>query len=208
MCVVVENRKKRMAKEESRKKKKQGSKERKRRKKDKNSAKKKRKKKRKQERLVISGLTSIFDSWKSISVQSVFKLYGNLYMLKNPLFCLFVVLFVYLLFIILFVNCLFTVIVCCLFVCLLCSCSSSEESDSDKEPVTSTVPELETEAIPPEIKSNRPSWLYRRSRTPSPAPSAERRVVSTTTRHVAGSYNPNIVNRKNEVCYYYCYYLQ
>ncbi len=79
--------------------------------------------------------------------------------------------------------------------------SSSEESDSEKEPVTSTVPELETEAIPDDLKSERSSWLYRRSRTPSPpAGGGERRKQRVvTTRQTTASRNPHVINRKNEV---------
>ena len=47
-------------------------------------------------------------------------------------------------------------------------CSSDSDSDTENEPVTSTVPELAREEIPPDIKSDRPSWLFRRSQTPSP----------------------------------------
>ncbi len=87
-----------------------------------------------------------------------------------------------------------------------CSSSSSSESDegsnSENEPVTSTVPELEGEQLPPELKSNRPSWLYRRSRTPSPTMEADRKeekVVSTRQPTTAASYKPKFVSRNNQV---------
>ena len=86
--------------------------------------------------------------------------------------------------------------------------------------VTSTVPELIASAgeeIPLDLRSNRTSsWLYRRSRTPSPSRGLgggrgeERGKRSTssggggggrlvTSRGPVQSYKPNIINRKNEV---------
>ena len=84
--------------------------------------------------------------------------------------------------------------------------SQSEED----EPVTSTVPELTGEReqdIPTMFKTDRSSWLYRRSRSRSPMAeeAGERkkgRVV--TTRQQAPGYKPLLVTRKNEVYIVVC----
>lgn len=76
------------------------------------------------------------------------------------------------------------------------------QSDED-EPVTSTVPELTGErGEEPVIRSDRTSWLFRKSGSRSPPRDEDtrrRRVV--TTRQQAPSYQPYLVSRKNEVRY-------
>jgi hypothetical protein len=66
------------------------------------------------------------------------------------------------------------------------SYSSSSETDSENEDreenidavaesvVSSTIND---EDLPPEITASRPSWLYRRSRTPTPPPGEKRRYI-------------------------------
>ena len=80
--------------------------------------------------------------------------------------------------------------------------SISEDEDlEDHEPVTSTVPELTGEDIPTMLKSDRPSWLYRRSRSRSPVEELDKkRRVVTTRQEGARSFKPDLVARKNEVC--------
>jgi hypothetical protein len=73
----------------------------------------------------------------------------------------------------------------------------------DDEPVTSTVPDLTGPDIPAMLKSDRTSWLYRRSRSRSPREEEggekrkESRVV--TTQQPSNTYKPQLVTRKNEV---------
>ena len=77
--------------------------------------------------------------------------------------------------------------------------SASETESEEDEPVTSTVPELTGEDGSALFKSDRPSWLYRRSRTPSPKEDLDNRRVVTTLQEGRSSYKPNLVSRKNEV---------
>ena len=59
--------------------------------------------------------------------------------------------------------------------------SEDEEEDVDalaESVVTSTVND---EDLPPEISASRPSWLYRRSKTPTPPPGEKPRYVRMYT---------------------------
>lgn len=76
--------------------------------------------------------------------------------------------------------------------------------------MTSTVPDelmAGEDLLPPDIaKSDRTSWLYRRSRTPSPRRGEDEGGARdrkghglVSTRAPPQSFKPNIVDRKNEV---------